>query len=69
VGGYAFPAGLAVAMLAVPGFLAFGRSTPAAASRRGALAVRAADWVAALATAGVVATFVSFLTYLVAILG
>ncbi|MEN8182459.1 MAG: iron chelate uptake ABC transporter family permease subunit [Myxococcota bacterium] len=65
VGGYAFPVGPTVAMLAVPWFLAWGRLGRLPRSRRAALAVRGADFAAAVVVAGVVGGFVGVLTLIV----
>ena len=69
IGGYAFPVGLAVAMFAVPWFLAWGRLGAPPRSRMAARALRAADFVLAGGVAAVVGAFVVVLTFVVRALG
>jgi iron complex transport system permease protein len=69
IGGYAFPVGLAVAMLAVPWFLAWGRLGVPPRSRMAARVLRGADFVLASGAAAVVAAFVVVLTFVVRALG
>jgi iron complex transport system permease protein len=69
IGGYAFPVGLAVAMIAVPWFLAWGRLGVVPRSRTAARLLRGADFVLAGGAAAVVVAFVVVLTVVVRALG
>jgi hypothetical protein len=69
MGGYAFPVGLAVAMLAVPWFLAWGWLGVPPRSRAAALALRGADFALAGGAAAVVGAFLVVLTLVVRALG